>query len=89
MVVVGGGLIGAEVAATAVAGGHQTTLLDPSEVPTQRAVGLPIAEYLLRLLGAAGVRLRRRTRTRGLDVRAGAVAGVVLRTALGCRRTSW
>jgi NADPH-dependent 2,4-dienoyl-CoA reductase/sulfur reductase-like enzyme len=78
VVVVGGGLIGAEVAATAVAGGHETTLVDPSDVPTQRAVSLPIAEHLLRLHRTAGVRLHLRTRTRGLDVGAGAVAGVVL-----------
>src|SRR4029453_18991421 len=44
LVVVGGGLIGAEVAATAAARGHDTTLVDPSDVPTRRAVGLPIAE---------------------------------------------
>jgi NADPH-dependent 2,4-dienoyl-CoA reductase/sulfur reductase-like enzyme len=78
VVVVGGGLIGAEVAATAVAGGHDTTLVDPADVPTQRAVGLPIAEHLLRLHRDAGVQLRLRTRTRGLDVHGGAVTGVLL-----------
>jgi len=78
VVVVGGGLIGAEVAATAVAGGQHTTLIDPSDLPTARAVGRPIAEHLQRLHRAAGVRVRRRTRVRRLDVRAGAVTGVVL-----------
>lgn len=78
VVVVGGGLIGAEVAGTAVAGGHDTTLVDPADVPTQRALGLPIAEHLLRLHRAAGVHLRLRTRTKGLDVRTGAITGVLL-----------
>jgi NADPH-dependent 2,4-dienoyl-CoA reductase/sulfur reductase-like enzyme len=78
VVVVGGGLIGAEVAATAAASGHDTTLVDPSDVPTRRTVGLPIAEYLLGLHLAAGVHVRPRTRTRRLDIRDGAVAGVVL-----------
>jgi len=78
VVVVGGGLIGAEVAATAVAGGHHTTLVDPSDLPTARAVGGPVAEHLQRLHRAAGVHVHRRTRVRGLDVRAGVVTGVVL-----------
>jgi NADPH-dependent 2,4-dienoyl-CoA reductase/sulfur reductase-like enzyme len=78
VVVVGGGLIGAEVAAHAVAQGHHTTMIDPSDLPTARAVGRPVAEHLQRLHRAAGVHMLRRTRTRGLDVRAGAVTGVVL-----------
>jgi 3-phenylpropionate/trans-cinnamate dioxygenase ferredoxin reductase component len=78
VVVVGGGLIGAEVAATAVAAGHHTTMIDPSDLPTARAVGAPVAEHLQHLHRAAGVHVRRRTRVRGLDVRAGAVSGVVL-----------
>lgn len=78
VVVVGGGLIGAEVAADAVARGHHTTMIDPSDLPTARAVGRPVAEHLQRLRRAAGVHVLSRTRTRGLDVRAGAVTGVVL-----------
>jgi NADPH-dependent 2,4-dienoyl-CoA reductase/sulfur reductase-like enzyme len=78
VVVVGGGLIGAEVAATAVAGGHRTTMVDPSDLPTARAVGRPVAEHLQRLHRAAGVHVLRRTRVRELDVRSGAIAGVVL-----------
>lgn len=78
VVVVGGGLIGAEVAATAVARGHHTTLIDPSELPTAGPVGRPVAEHLQRLHRAAGVHVRCRTRVRELDVRAGAVTGVVL-----------
>lgn len=78
VVVVGGGLIGAEVAADAVARGHHTTMIDPSDLPTARAVGRPVAEHLQRLHRAAGVHVLSGTRTRGLDVRAGAVTGVVL-----------
>lgn len=78
VVVVGGGLIGAEVAAHAVHQGHHTTMVDPSDLPTARAVGRPVAEHLQRLHEVAGVHLRHRTRMRTLDVRAGSVTGVVL-----------
>jgi NADPH-dependent 2,4-dienoyl-CoA reductase/sulfur reductase-like enzyme len=78
VVVVGGGLIGAEVAATAATAGHHTTMVDPSDLPTARAVGRPIAEHLQRLHRAAGMHVLRRTRVRELDVRSGAAAGVVL-----------
>jgi NADPH-dependent 2,4-dienoyl-CoA reductase/sulfur reductase-like enzyme len=78
VVVVGGGLIGAELAATAVADGHDTTLLDSSDVPTRRALGLTVAEHLLGLHRQAGVEVRLRTRARGLDVRGGVVTGVLL-----------
>jgi 3-phenylpropionate/trans-cinnamate dioxygenase ferredoxin reductase subunit len=78
VVVVGGGLIGAEVAATAVAVGHHTTLIDPSVLPTARAVGRSVAEHLQLQHRAAGVHVRCRTRVRGLDVRAGAITGVFL-----------
>ncbi|MGA9748476.1 MAG: FAD/NAD(P)-binding oxidoreductase [Nocardioides sp.] len=78
VVVVGGGLIGAEVAAHAVHQGHHTTMVDPSDLATARAVGRPVADHLRRLHEVAGVRLRHRTRMRSLDVRARSVTGVVL-----------
>jgi 3-phenylpropionate/trans-cinnamate dioxygenase ferredoxin reductase subunit len=78
VVVVGGGLIGAEVAAAAVSGGHHTTLIDPSDLPTARAVGRPVAEHLHHLHRLAGVHVRCRTRVRGLDVQGGTVTGVFL-----------
>ena len=78
VVIVGGGLIGAEVAAAAAAGGHDTSMIDSSDLPTARAVGRPVAEHLQRLHRAAGVHVLRRTRVRRLDVRSGRVAGVVL-----------
>jgi NADPH-dependent 2,4-dienoyl-CoA reductase/sulfur reductase-like enzyme len=78
VVVVGGGLIGAEVAATAVAAGHHTTLVDPATVPTSRTLGHLVAEHLCEQHRAAGVHLRTRTRVRRLDQEAGRVRGVVL-----------
>ena len=78
IVIVGGGLIGAEVAAAAAAAGHHTTMIDPSDLPTARAVGRPVAEHLQRLHRAAGVHVLLQTRVRELDVRSGAIAGVVL-----------
>ncbi len=77
VVVVGGGLIGAEVAATAVAAGHVTTLVHPSDLPTATAVGGPVAEHLQRLRRVAGVH-ECRGRVRRLDVRDGEVTGVFL-----------
>ncbi len=78
VVVVGGGLIGAEVAATAVEAGHHTTLVDPGDVPTSRTLGHLVARHLLELHRAAGVHLRTRTRARGLEQEAGQVRGVIL-----------
>ena len=78
VVVVGGGLIGSEVAAVAVAGGHDSTMLDSSDVPSSRTLGRAVAEYLLGLHRRAGVRVRPRTRARRLEVDAGAVTGVLL-----------
>jgi len=78
VVVVGGGLIGAEVAATALARGHDTTLLDPSDLPGRGAFGTPVAEHVVRLHRAAGVHLRLGGRAARLDVAGGSVTGVVL-----------
>lgn len=52
VVVVGGGFIGAEVAATAVAAGHEVTIVEASEQPLSRVVGSKI--------GAAVAALHRR-----------------------------
>jgi NADPH-dependent 2,4-dienoyl-CoA reductase/sulfur reductase-like enzyme len=78
VVVVGGGLIGAEVAATSVEAGHDTTLLHPGDVPAVHAVGHLVAEHLRDLHSAAGVRLRAGTRVRELVGEDGAVASVLL-----------
>jgi NADPH-dependent 2,4-dienoyl-CoA reductase/sulfur reductase-like enzyme len=78
VVVVGGGLIGAEVASTATATGHVTTLVDSSPLPTSRAVGTRVADYLRGLHRAHGVRLMPNTRVSSLEVDAGRVQGVRL-----------
>lgn len=78
VVVVGGGLIGAEIAAISVEAGHDTTWLHPGDVPAVHALGRSVAEHLRDLHGAAGVKLRPRTRVREvLDERA-TVTGVRL-----------
>jgi len=79
VLVVGGGLIGAEVAATVNAGGHRTVLIDPGEVPTSRALGHPVAEHLLDLHRAAGLTVLTGERAEDLVISDGAVRGVRLR----------
>jgi NADPH-dependent 2,4-dienoyl-CoA reductase/sulfur reductase-like enzyme len=78
VVVAGGGLIGAEVAATSVEAGHHTTLLHPADVPAVHVVGLPVAAHLRELHRAAGVNVRPRTRVRELLGGRDAVTGVLL-----------
>jgi NADPH-dependent 2,4-dienoyl-CoA reductase/sulfur reductase-like enzyme len=78
VVVAGGGLIGAEIAATSVEAGHDTTWLHPGDLPTVHAVGLPVAEHLSELHRAAGVELRARTRVRQVLGEHDAVTGVRL-----------
>ena len=82
VVVVGGGLIGAEVASMATAAGHRATLVESAPLPTSRALGVHVAEHLRTLHVANGVRLLSGTRVRALDVHAGQVGGVHLHTGL-------
>jgi 3-phenylpropionate/trans-cinnamate dioxygenase ferredoxin reductase component len=82
LVVVGGGLIGAEVASMATAAGHRATLVESAPLPTSRALGAHVAEHLRTLHVANGVRLLSGTRVRALDVHAGQVGGVYLHTGL-------
>ncbi|MDT0307545.1 FAD/NAD(P)-binding oxidoreductase [Streptomyces sp. DSM 44917] len=56
--VVGGGLVGQEVAATARKLGHEVTLIDPLPAPGVRALGLPVARMLAALHAEHGTRLR-------------------------------
>jgi NADPH-dependent 2,4-dienoyl-CoA reductase/sulfur reductase-like enzyme len=80
LVVVGGGLIGAEVASMATAAGHLTTLVDSSQLPTSRTLGVRVAEHLRTLHLENGVRLLPSTRVSALEVHAGRVRGVILHT---------
>jgi len=77
VVVAGGGLIGAEIAAAAAAG-HQTTLVHSGDIPTVHALGRLVAEHVRGLHDAAGVQLRPRARVRELASSSGAVTGVLL-----------
>jgi len=80
LVIVGGGLIGAEVASIATAAGHVTTLVDSSSLPTSRALGVRVAEHLSTLHVENGLRLLSSTRVSALDVHEGRVGGVFLHT---------
>lgn len=55
LVIIGAGLIGAEVAATAAAGGTAVVLIDPVPVPLIPAVGPELAAYLHSLHARSGV----------------------------------
>jgi NADPH-dependent 2,4-dienoyl-CoA reductase/sulfur reductase-like enzyme len=78
VLVVGGGLIGAEIAASAVEAGHHTTLVHPGDVPTGHAVGALVAEHLLDLHRAAGVHHHPAARLRTLLAEHGRVTGALL-----------
>ena len=76
--VVGGGLIGAEIASAAVALGHQVTLITPGHVPAPRQLGRLVSTTVDRARVAAGVRVVGRSRARGVGREAGQTAGVLL-----------
>ena len=89
VVVVGGGLIGAEVAVTAVQHGHHTTLVDPSDVPTARTLGRAVAMHLLALHRAAGIDVRPRHASVTWTPQPDWCAGRPSTTGPGCPPTSW
>ena len=72
LVIIGGGFIGCEVAASAVALGTQVTILEPERAPLVRALGSRIGAAL------AGIH-----RARGVDVRTGEYATAVAHTSTG------
>jgi 3-phenylpropionate/trans-cinnamate dioxygenase ferredoxin reductase component len=55
-VVVGGGFIGCEAAASLARRGTSVTLVAPQEVPQEKRLGAEVGEQLLRLVEKAGVR---------------------------------
>jgi 3-phenylpropionate/trans-cinnamate dioxygenase ferredoxin reductase component len=79
LVVVGGGLIGAEIASVARAEGHHVTLVDSSHAPSAHALGRSVAAYLVQRHRERGVRLRAGERVERLVVESGRVVGVTLR----------
>ncbi|HET7734773.1 MAG TPA: FAD-dependent oxidoreductase [Nocardioidaceae bacterium] len=77
VVVVGGGLIGAEIASVAAAAGHRVTLVDRAAVPTVHALGPSVAAYVHRERLRREVQVVRR-RGSSLDVRDRRAVGVLL-----------
>jgi NADPH-dependent 2,4-dienoyl-CoA reductase/sulfur reductase-like enzyme len=80
MVVVGDGVLGTEIAATACGMGLEVVLAGPQPAPMQFQLGTLVAGKLADLHTRHGVRLRLRTAVRGLAERDGRVAGVVFDT---------
>lgn len=78
LVIVGDGLIAAEVASAATALGHSTAMVGSSPVPTSRALGLDVARHLCAVHADMGVTVVPDTRVSALVVRAGRVRGVRL-----------
>ncbi|WP_416966789.1 NAD(P)/FAD-dependent oxidoreductase [Streptomyces sp. 4F14] len=78
LVIVGGGFIGAEVAATARALGVTVTLVEAGTVPMGQAVGDEAGRFLTRLQLAQGVDVRTNTSVHEIQSSAGRVTGVLL-----------
>lgn len=78
VVVVGGGLIGAEIISEASRRGHETTWVHSGSLPTSRSLGNLVAQHLLDLHQAASVRIEGRQRVEGLGTLGGRVTHVDL-----------
>ncbi|WP_449350568.1 FAD-dependent oxidoreductase [Streptomyces shaanxiensis] len=89
LVIVGGGFIGAEVAATARALGVTVTLLEAGTVPMGQAVGDDAGRFLTRIHLAHGVDVRAGTSVHGIQSSVGRVTGVLLSDGSILLTTSW
>ena len=78
VVVVGGGLIGAEIVSEAARGGHETTWVHSGSLPTSTSLGTLVAKHLVDLHRAAGVRVEGRERVESLRSVGGRVTHVEL-----------
>ncbi|MEV8343621.1 NAD(P)/FAD-dependent oxidoreductase [Streptomyces niveus] len=78
LVVVGDGVLGAEIAATARTMGLDVTLAGPQHAPMAGQLGHGVADLLAELHTARGIRLRLGAGVRALVGSAGAVTGVSL-----------
>lgn len=76
IVVVGDGVLGAEIAATSRNLGTDVTLTGPQTAPMQAQLGPQIAQLLAALHTEHGLRLRPNTLVEGLEATAGRVTGV-------------
>jgi NADPH-dependent 2,4-dienoyl-CoA reductase/sulfur reductase-like enzyme len=80
LVVVGDGVLGSEIAATAVQLGVDTTLAGPQQAPMELQLGSQVAAMLRELHTRRGVRLRLGTGVTALETDDGRVSGVRLAT---------
>jgi NADPH-dependent 2,4-dienoyl-CoA reductase/sulfur reductase-like enzyme len=80
LVVVGDGVLGAEIAATACGMGVPVTLVGPQPAPLACQLGQPAAGLLAELHAERGVELRLGAAVSGLTERHGRVTGVCLET---------
>jgi len=80
LLIVGGGLIGAEVASTALELGCEVTLVDPASPPLAHAVGTQVACWLHELHAERGIRVLRS----GVESISAAVGGI--QALLSCER---
>ncbi|GAA1748802.1 NAD(P)/FAD-dependent oxidoreductase [Nonomuraea bangladeshensis] len=80
LVVVGDGVLGAEIAATACGLGVPVTLAGPQAAPLALQLGRPVADLLAELHTERGVELRLGAAVTGLAERQGRVTGVRLET---------
>ncbi|MBV7244637.1 NAD(P)/FAD-dependent oxidoreductase [Streptomyces sp. MW-W600-10] len=76
VVVVGDGVLGAEIAATARQMGCEVTLGGPQTAPMRTQLGRDVAELLAALHAEHGVRLRPNTLVEGVETADGRVTGV-------------
>jgi 3-phenylpropionate/trans-cinnamate dioxygenase ferredoxin reductase subunit len=83
LVVVGGGWIGSEVAASARGLGAEVTIVDPTPLPNQRIFGTEIGQFYADVHAAHGVTLHFQDGVAALEGAGGAVTGV--RTESGAR----
>ena len=92
IVIVGGGYIGLEVAATARKAGADVTVLEAREQVMSRVVSTPVAQWLAELHRQSGVRLRLGAEVRGfrgrnrleaVETGAGAVAADAVAVGIG------
>lgn len=78
VVVIGGGLIGSEVASVAAVLGHRVTLVTSGRGPAPRQLGCLVSTYVDRARAAAGVRVVDGSRAQAVTQDAGHTSGVVL-----------
>ncbi|WP_335991171.1 NAD(P)/FAD-dependent oxidoreductase [Glycomyces sp. MUSA5-2] len=78
LVVVGDGVLGAEIAATATGLGPDVTLVGPQAAPMELQLGPGVAKHLAEMHTERGVRLRPGVGVAGLEERDGRVTGVRL-----------